>query len=63
MGWGHSKNFFYNHSQMADQGVYIEGNWLNNESYPSTSIVSWTEVIRVQQNTGLESLHERSVCF
>lgn len=30
---------------MADQGVYMEGNWLNNESYSSASIVSWTELI------------------
>lgn len=30
---------------MSDQGAYMEGNWLNNESCPSASIVSWTELI------------------
>lgn len=30
---------------MADQGVYMERNWLNNDSYPSASTDSWTELI------------------
>lgn len=29
---------------MADQGVYMVKNWLNNDSYPSASTVSWTEL-------------------
>lgn len=53
---------------MADQGLYMEGNWLNNESYPSASTVSWTKLIisiifEFSKGTDLKGLYWRSAWF